>query len=204
MRIRTLVSSIVFLVLAGCASTAFKSTWKNPQAQPVPLAGKKVLVVVTNVPTAVRTTMEAAVADELTKNGAIAMPSRQFLGPDATKEEAKAKLSAEDYDAAWVIRMTNREQEISSTPSMYAPAGPYMSYYGWGGGYGYGGGSEIRTDTKVYMETLVYSVKHDQLAWSGMSVTTNPGDLTAAAGELTRVALAEMQKSGLLQPAAKP
>ena len=125
------------------------------------------------------------------------MPSRQFLGPDATKEEAKAKLAAEGYDAAWVVRMTNREQEVYSTPGMYAPAGPYMSYWGWGGGYGYGG-SEVRTDTKVYIETLVYSVAHDQLAWSGLSVTTNPGDLNAAAGELTRVALAEMKKTGLL------
>ena len=203
MRIRTLVSSIVFLVLAGCASTSFKSTWKNPQAGPVALQGKKVLVVASNVPTAVRTTVEAAVADELSKNGALAMPSRQLLGAEATKEEAKAKLAAEGYDAAWVVRMTNREQEISSTPGMYAPAGPYMSYWGWGGGYAYGA-PEIRTDTKVYMETLVYSVKHDQLAWSGMSVTTNPGDLTAAAGELTRVALSEMKKGGLLQPTAQP
>jgi hypothetical protein len=202
MRIRTLVSSVVFLMLAGCASTAFKSTWKNPQAGPVALAGKKVLVVASNVPTAVRTTIEAAVADELTKAGAQAMPSRQFLGPDATKEEAKAKLAAEGYDAAWVVRMTNREQEVYSTPGMYAPSGPYMSYWGWGGGYAYGA-PEVRTDTKVYIETLVYSVSHDQLAWSGLSVTTNPGDLNAAAGELTRVALAEMKKTGLLTTPAQ-
>jgi len=198
MRIRTLGPAVLILMLAGCASTSFKSTWKAPNAGPVALTGKKVLVVASNVPTAVRTTIEAAVSDELNKNGAVAMPSRQFLGPEATKEEAKIKLAAEGYDAAWVVRMTNREQEVYSTPGMYAPSGPYMSYWGWGGGYAYGA-PELRTDTKVYIETLVYSISHDTLAWSGLSVTTNPGDLNAAAAELTRVALAEMKKSGLLQ-----
>src|SRR3954465_7450318 len=98
MRVKTIISSVLFLVLAGCASTAFKSTWKNPQAGPVALAGKKVLVIATGVPTAVRTSVEAAVADELNKNGAQAMPSRQFLPENVTKEDAKAKLAAEGYD----------------------------------------------------------------------------------------------------------
>ncbi len=200
MRIKPVLSSTLFLMLlAGCASTSFKSTWKNPNAGPVELTGKKVVVVATNVPTSVRNSVEGAVTDELKKMGADAIPSSQLLAPNSTTDQAKAKLAAEGYDAAWVIRMTNREQEVSSTPGMYAPYGAYGSYWGWGGGWGAYGGSEVRTDIKVYLETLVYSVKHDQLAWSGMSVTTNPSDIAASSGELTRVAVQEMKKTGLLK-----
>ena len=198
MRIKTLVSSAALLLMAACASTSFKNTWKSPDAGPVDITGKKVLVVATNVPTSVRRTLETSIANELNKIGAQATASNQFLPPDSTTEAAKQKMAAEGYDAAWVVRLTNREQELSSTPGMYAPAGPYMSYWGWGGGYGYGA-PEIRTDIKVYMETLVYSVAHDKLAWSGMSVTTNPTNLDASAAELTQVAVAEMKKSGLLK-----
>ena len=198
MRMKTLVTSVALVTLAGCASTSFKSTWKSPDAETVDITGKKVLVVVMNVPTSVRRTVETSIATELNKIGAQATASNEFLPQDATVGSAKTKMAAEGYDAAWVLRLTNREQEVSSTPAMYAPAGPYYSYWGWGGGYGYGG-SEIRTDIKVYMETLVYSVKHDKLAWSGMSVTTNPSNIDAIAGEMTRVAVAEMKKSGLLK-----
>ena len=196
---RITFSAAVLLIVAACAATSFKSTWKSPDAGPVDIMGKKVVVVASNVPTSVRTGLEASIADELTKQGAQAFASSQLFNSEVTKDDAKAKLAAEGYDAAWVVRLTNREKEVSSTPGMYAPSGPYMSYWGWGGGWGgYYGAPEIRTDTKVFMETLVYSVKADKLVWSGMSVTTNPGDLGPASAELTRVAIAEMKKTGLL------
>ena len=197
MKIRSLVSAVALLLLAGCASTSFKSTWKNPQANQIALAGKKVIVLVTNVPPSVRLNAETAVAEELNKMGAQAVTSTQLLPSGTTVGDAKAKVSAEGHDAAWVVRLTNREQEISSSPGAYAPAGMYHSYWGWGGGYAYAA-PEIRTDVKVYLETLVYAVKADQLVWSGMSVTTNPNDIGASAGELVRVAVNEMQKSGVL------
>lgn len=187
------------LLLGGCASTSFKTTWRNPDAGPVEITGKKVVVVATNMPKSVRYGVEEAVSKELAKAGAEAIPSFQILAPESTKDEAKEKLAREGFDAAWVIRITDKEQEVYSTPGVYAPSGMYGSYWGWGGGWGMAYAPEVRTDTNVFVETLVYSVKHDQLAWSGLSVTTNPQDIQYSAAELARVAMGEMKKSGLLK-----
>jgi hypothetical protein len=199
MRIRNIVSSISLVLLAGCAATSFQSTWKAPDAQPVAITGKKVVVVAMNVPAASRRAIETSIAQELNKLGAQATPSHEILPSDSTVETAKAKLAADGYDAAWVIKLTNKDKEISSTPGMGYPSGPYNSYWGWGGGYGMYSAPEIRTDIKVYTETLVYSVSRDALVWAGTSVTTNPTNLSSSAGELARIAAAEMKKSGLLQ-----
>ena len=111
MRVKSVVSSLVFVVLlGGCATTSFKSTWKDPQAQPIQIAGKKVVVLASNVTRAAGLSVEAAVADELSKLGANAMPSSQVFSQQTTKEDAKVKLAAEGFDAAIVVRMTDKEQ----------------------------------------------------------------------------------------------
>jgi hypothetical protein len=201
MRFNTVLVSAAFVLLSGCAATSFKSTWVDPEVtEPVAMTGKKVIVVASNVPTAARHSIETSIAAELNKLGAQAAPSHNLLPAGTSNEEAKQKLAAEGYDAAFVVRMTNREQEINSTPGMYAPyGGAYGSYWGWGGGWGGAyAAPEIRTDIKVYIETLVYSVKRNKLVWSGLSVTTNPGNLEASAAELARIAVEEMKKTGKL------
>ena len=206
MRVKSVVSSLVFVVLlGGCATTSFKSTWKDPQAQPIQIAGKKVVVLASNVTRAAGLSVEAAVADELSKLGANAMPSSQVFSQQTTKEDAKVKLAAEGFDAAIVVRMTDKEQEVYSTPGMYAPMGGYGSFYGAGWGYGGYYGSEVRTNTNIFVETLVYSVSKDKLVWSGLSVTTNPSNIDGFAREVTRSAINEMKKQGLIldQPAGK-
>lgn len=196
----TVLIAAAATLLSGCATTSFKSTWKNPQAtSPVEITGKKVVVVATNMPRSVRLGVEEAVSAELNKLGAQAVSSFQLLDEETTKEAAKQKLETEGYDAAWVIRVTDKEQEVYSTPGMYAPYGAYGSYWGWGGGWGMAYAPEVRTNTNIFVETLVYSVKHDQLAWSGLSVTTNPSNIEAFSQELTNIAVAEMKKSGLLK-----
>jgi hypothetical protein len=76
--------------------------------------------------------------------------------------------------------------------------GPY-----WGGYYGYGwggawGATEIRTNTIVSVETLVYSLKQNKLVWAGQSKTTNPSNVDSFIRELARTAAREMRKAKLL------
>ena len=203
---KALLGAFVVLAAAGltaCATTTFNSSWKAPDAQPMgSLAGQKVVAVAVAKNTAVRRSAEDALVSVINANGAQAIPSYSIIGDDAVNDEAKAKAAIEQSGAVAVVvmRPVAKEKEISSTPStMYM--GPRYGGY-WGGYYGYGwggawGGTEIRTDTIVIVETLVYSLKQNKLVWAGESRTTNPSQVDAFVKEVAAAAGKEMKKLGL-------
>ncbi len=196
----------VVLVAAGltaCATTTFNSSWKAPDAQPIgSLTGQKVVAVAVAKNTAVRRSAEDALVGVINANGAQGIPSYSIISDDAVGDEARAKAAIEKTGAVAVVvmRPVAKEKEISSTPStMYM--GPRYGGY-WGGYYGYGwggawGGTEIRTDTIVIVETLVYSLKQNKLVWAGESKTTNPSKIDAFVKEVAAGAGKEMKKLGL-------
>jgi tRNA-dihydrouridine synthase len=195
---------LVAASLTACATTSLTSSWKAPDAQPIgSLAGQKVIAVAVTKNQAMRRSAEDTLARVLNASGAQGVPSYSIIGDDAVKDEAKAKAAIEKSGAVAVVvmRPVSKEKEISSTPStMYM--GPMYGGY-WGGYYGYGwggawGGSEIRTDTIVSVETLVYSLKQNKLVWAGQSKTTNPSRIDAFVKEVAAGAGKEMKKLGLL------
>jgi len=191
--------ALFFIIASACSSSlsSFKTTWLNPSTAPVEMTGKKVVVVAINLPNTMRMGVEAAVADELRVLGAHAMGSYQFLPLANTVESAKAKLYAEGVDSAFVFHIVDNEQKLWVKPGTDAP-GKIQSYWEWGGGWGDGMSAEISTKTPMYVETLVYSVRRDQLAWSGVSVSTNPEDVGSFCRELVRSAVSAMKRTGRL------
>jgi len=203
---KTVLGVLVVLVvasLAACATTSFSSTWKAPDAQPVgKLSGQKVVAVAVTKNEAMRRAAEDTLVGVLNTHGAQGVASYSIIGDTGITDEAKAKAAIERSGAVAVVvmRPVAKEKEISSTPSMYM--GPMYGPY-WGGYYGYGwggawGGSEIRTDTIVIVETLVYSLKQNKLVWAGQSKTTNPSRIDAFVKEVAAAAGKEMKKAGLL------
>jgi hypothetical protein len=194
----------VFVVasLAACATTTFSSSWKAPDAQPIgSLAGQKVVAVAVSKNAAVRRSAEDSLVSVLNANGAQGIPSYSILGDETDEAKAKAAIEKSGAIAAVVMRPVAKEKEISSTTSMYmGPSyGPYWGgYYGYGWGGAWGGGTEIRTDTIVIVETLVYSLKQNKLVWAGQSKTTNPSKIDAFVKEVAAGAGKEMKKAGLL------
>jgi hypothetical protein len=194
---------VLAATLAACATTTFTSSWKAPDAQPMgTLSGQKVVAVAVSQNAAVRRSAEDALVSVLNAGGAQGIPSYSIIGDDAVKDEAKAKAAIEKSGAVAVVvmRPVAKEKEVSSTPTMYM--GPSYGPY-WGGYYGYGwggawGGSQIRTDTIVVVETLVYSLKQNKLVWAGQSKTTNPSKIDAFVKEVAAGAGKEMKKLGLL------
>ena len=194
---------LVFVVasLTACATTSFTSSWKAPDAQPMgSLAGQKVVAVAMTKNQAVRRSAEDTLVSVLNANGSQGIPSYSILGDETDEAKAKAAIEKSGAVAVVVMRPVAQEKEISSTPSMYM--GPRYGGY-WGGYYGYGwggawGGTEIRTDTIVIVETLVYSLKQNKLVWAGQSKTTNPSKVDAFVKEVAAGAGKEMKKAGLL------
>jgi hypothetical protein len=188
--------------LAACATTTFSSSWKAPDAQPIgSLAGQKVVAVAVSKNAAVRRSAEDSLVSVLNANGAQGIPSYSILGDETDEAKAKAAIEKSGAIAAVVMRPVAKEKEISSTTSMYmGPSyGPYWGgYYGYGWGGAWGGGTEIRTDTIVIVETLVYSLKQNKLVWAGQSKTTNPSKIDAFVKEVAAGAGKEMKKAGLL------
>jgi len=194
--------ALVIASLTACATTTFDSSWKASDAQPMgSLAGQKVVAVAVSKNAAVRRSAEDSLVSVLNARGAQGVASYSILGDDTDEAKAKAAIEKSGAVAVVVMRPVAKEKEISSTPSsMYM--GPMYGGY-WGGYYGYGwggayGGTEIRTDTIVIVETLVYSLKQNKLVWAGQSKTTNPSKIDAFVREVAAGAGKEMKKAGLL------
>lgn len=184
--------------VGSCATTEFKSTWKDPEAGPVQLQGKRVATFVVTNNEALARSAEDAAARALAERGVQAIPGYKLIpaGQATDKEALQKKLSAEQVDGAVVMRVVDRRQEVN-----YVPTGPsYGSFYGyWDYGWSaVGSPGYMETDTIVSVETLVYSVPQNKLIWGGVSETFEPGKVDKVTKEIIDKAAKEMKKDGVI------
>lgn len=192
------------LILSGCATTKFISTWKDPTAAPLSKAkGQIIIACVATGDEYSRHDGEDALAAELTKRGAKGVPSYTLLPPGLMDEGlAKAAFEKSGATAVVVMRPLAADQQISAvTSTVYT--GPHYGGF-WGGYYGYGWGhpyvaTTVQTDTVIIVETLFYSLEQNKLVWSGQSKTTNPSKVASFVRELVVAAAWEMNKAKVFQ-----
>jgi hypothetical protein len=207
MRRFALFVTVGLALMGACASTEFKSTWKDPAASRVQLQGKRVATFAVTRDEAMRRAAEDAMAREIAKRGVIGVPGYSLPGGDQTrdKDQLRKQLRDANIDGVVVMRVVDRRQEVN-----YVPGGPgYGSFYGyWDYGWSsVGAPGYLNTDTILSVETLVYSVGSDErlgvpadkLLWGGVSETFDPGKLDSTIKEIIDQAAKEMQKAGLIQ-----
>ena len=196
-------AAVAALACTACASSAFVSSWRAPEASPLQVGGSKVAAVVMMEQVSSRRAAEDALARELTARGAEGVPMYTIFPDEGPSDEpaARAALERQGFAGVVVLRPIDTQQEVVTTP-MYA--GPYYSMY-WGGYYRYGWGmpwgigvAEIRTDTIVSVETLVYSLRQNMLVWGGQSTTTNPSSVDRLVHDTARKVARELERQGLL------
>jgi hypothetical protein len=201
--VRVLLVGIIAWSTSACATTTFQSTWKAPDAKPVELSGQKVVAFVLTKNAASRRAAEDALAAEITAGGAQGVPSYTLIADAGAPDEAKAKAQVEGAGATGVVvmRPVDTSKEVVATSTYMGPSyGPYWGgYYGYGWGGAWGGGVDVRTNTIVTVETLVYSLSQNKLIWAAQSNTTNPSKVDAFVRELATAARREMTKAGLLK-----
>jgi hypothetical protein len=184
--------------LASCATTTFVSTWKAPDAQSLKGEGNRVVTVVMTKNDSMRLAGEESAAREVTRLGGSGIPASTLLQNESNLDEARAKeiLETQQIAAILTLRPTNVQQETYATPAAYPSY--WGGYYGYGWGAPYGAGVDVRTDTNVFVEAKVFSVKQNKLIWSGQSKTTNPGDLDALMKDVIAAVASELKKNGLI------
>ena len=198
--VRLALALLTVLVLPACAP-ALVSSWTDPAATRFQLAGEKVAAVVMATDESTRRTAEQALARELTLQGAQGIPMYTIFPNADENDEAGARAAAERAGVVGVIvmRPVRVDKEISSTPTNFG--GPMYGGF-WGGYYGAGWGSpyggEIRTDTIVTIETLVYGLRENKLLWAGQSETTNPQNVDRVIKETAEKVVRELAGLGLM------
>ena len=207
-RLNVYAAMLAAVALPACATTGFVSTWKAPDAAPLQLSGSKVAAVAMMQNEAARRAAEDALAREITRRGAQGVPMYS-INPDArpdNEQAVRAAVEGAGVQGVVVMRPVGKEKEVVATATVYA--GPrYGGYwggyygYGWGSPYGYGGpaaGADIRTNTIVSIETLVYSLRQNKLVWAGQSKTTNPSGVDQLVKETSALVAQELRKQGLI------
>jgi hypothetical protein len=191
-----MTTGVLLVLLSGCASTTFKSTWSDPQAEPIRF--QRTLAVFMSPNEGVRRASEDRLVQLIGPARSAAsytLLSREDL---EDKERAKEKVRAAGFDGAVVMRVIGERQEVTYEPPTY-----YRGY--WGGYHARGWGTVydpgyMRTDTIVSVETNVYSLAEDKLLWSGVSETFDPRDTVNMVNEIAEAAAKRMRERGLLPP----
>ena len=196
----TAVALLTLLALSACAPTPLVSSWTSPEATHFQLRGAKVATVVMATNETTRRAAEEALARELAKHGAHGIPMYTLLPDGGPENEAVARAAAERAGVAGVVvmRPVLVDKEISSRPTHSGPmyGGFWGGYYGHGWGSAWGG--EIRTDTIVVVETLVYGLRENKLLWAGQSKTRNPRNVDRLVGDTATQVAQELERLGLI------
>jgi len=206
------VSSVSFCLLAFFLSSVslsladdpkFTSTWKAPEAAGVTFAGKKVAALVMSTDENLRVSAEEQLVREIGARGAEGVATYKMMPKEeaATAERARPWYERAKVAGVVALRPVAVDREKVYTPSVWVTSSysTLWGYYGYGWTTVSGFGGSSRTDTRVVIETLVYSLPLDKLLWAGVSQATNPKETQAFVKDLAKEALKEMKKQGLVK-----
>ena len=182
MKVRSLIRlslvTVALVALASCsARTQLTSSWTDPAAPNH--VYKKVVVVGATPRSSVRRMYEDAFAADLKARGIDAVTSYSLSGEgQLDKDAAAAKLKEIGADGVVVTRLVDQETVQTYYPPTYSNVAAPSAYYGgWYGyysmGYSYMSSPGYVAENKVYrIETNLYDLAGDKLAWSGLTETT--------------------------------
>jgi len=203
------VAAPALAALGACsAPTQLTSDWADPAQSGATY--KKIVVVGITPKAAGRRAYEDAFVAELQSRGIEAIPSYTFGGTgQIDKDAAMAKRKEIGADGVLVTRLVDKEIVQNYYPPTYASV-PSAYYGGWYGyystGYSYMYSPGYVEENKVYrVETNLYNVNNDKLAWSGLTETTlTSGDAPESEiNPLIHTLLTSMQKHGIVPAPAK-
>jgi len=202
---RGVISIALLLLLAVEARAdkpAFTSTWKAPEASGVRFTGKKVAALVISSDMNLRVSAEEQLVSVLAKRGVQGVATYRLAPAEELTTAARAKpwIERAGIEGVVALRPVSADTEVVNSPAQWVTNSYYSTlwgYYGYGWSGVYVPGSS-RRDTRLVVETLVFSVPLDKLLWGGVSTTTNPEKTPEFLRQLVDAAVKEMKKQRLI------
>ncbi len=200
MRRLSIIMSLAALVLACGTQTSFISTWRSPDAKPDQF--HKILVVAFMKDDGQRRSAEDRIVQNIKNHEAI--PSYKVLSMADMKDEelAKKKVEALGVDGVVTMRFLGSKEKLEYVPgtTTYGPSyyQPFWGYYGYAAPMLYDPGYYTTTNL-VRVETNIYSLKNQELLWSGHSETADPTSLDDLIDSIARATAKELQREGLIK-----
>lgn len=180
------ISSLVFAIVAGCASSAtIESTWRAPNAP-------QLTNVVTLSPASdagIRRSAEDKLAQQLSSRGVHATPGYAVLREQdlVDRSQIAATLLGRGFDGVVAMRLVGADQKLVAYPS-------FDDY--WGAAWG----MTVVPETVVRIEVNAYSLATKQLVFSAMSKSVDPGSTSQAIGDVSKVATAKLAQEQVVAP----
>jgi hypothetical protein len=198
--IRSLSVLALLVGLAACSGTRLSDVWRDPQYSREPF--RQVAVFVLGADPAVQRLVEDEVVRRLPMN------TRGIGGyglvPDAERGDvakAVARLRAGGYDGAMIARLVGVEGptpwasgSLKQVPVSYRT----LSNYYVNASEETERASALSAPTVVRVQMNVYAVESQALVWSASSRTFNPEETRDVAGDVARLAVADLQRAGIL------
>ena len=211
------VAVFVATLLAGCASTELKSTWRSPDDQGAPIA--KVAVLMLAADDNLRRFAEDQAVRSLPTSTRGVAGYTLFDKPEADVGKLKDKLNQQGFDAILITRTVSVDKTQTQVPpsTQLVPTGPMLlpttrqstdgktleTYYShaWGYTYQTTPGYTAKTTT-IVVESVLYRLPQGTAVWSAVTETRNPNSKADMVQDLVQLIEKELAKEGFI--ARKP
>lgn len=169
---------IIFILIAGCSTTAVKNSWKNPAFNQKNF--QKVLVIGVHKEVGVRTEYESKLTNKLKSVGinAISASSIKGLYGERTKEQVIDIVKRDGYDSVLVTKYQALKQE-----EIYKPGYTEYQVIGYRGLFDpfyynslievHHPGYTVDRET-LFLEVSLFETGEGQIVWRGQTASINP------------------------------
>ena len=206
----SLVAILLTATLLAIAGPKLELSWKNPQYPGGKF--KNILVLALNGNAANRAEFEDELVTAISRPGAPAAPSYEFIArPNATpidKNDLRELIKEQNIDAIVVARLTKHDTKTTYIPGqVYTPYPFYDTFYGfydavyptiYAPGY-------METEKEAQMEVNWYATKapNGQLVWTGITNTFDVGSASKAIKELVKIYSKALEQENIISPPIK-
>jgi hypothetical protein len=195
-----------FAITSCTGSTSLIESWHDATSVDRPKL-ESVLVLGVFQDDTTRRAFEARFVESVVASGGQAIAGYTLLPDESDYDEEEdiiAAVQKSNVDAVLITHLKDVSDQERYVPPRadYAPAMAYGGFYGsyYGSAYNrvYTPGYTV-VDTVVSLETRVYSVNPKKLVWAGNTKSVNSASPEVITGELVKIVIDDMRKSGLIE-----